>query len=124
MDKIINIGIPHIGEGIFHNLSDEDLIKFWHVSKTWKQMAENVLMKRWKDKIIEAALENQDIIKILLMHPGAKDINWNEQCDIGKTTFHYACFLRRLDIVKIMLKKSQTLDINLNMHCFSNVYKI
>ena len=126
MNKIIHHNIPHIGEEIFKNLSDEDLIKFTHVSKTWKQIAENVVKKRWQNRIIEAASsgEKEDVIKILLMHPGAKDINWNEQSDSGKTmqtheegltALHYACMNGDLGIIKIMLKKYQALEINLNM---------
>ena len=58
------------------------------------------------------------------MHPGAKDINWNEQSDSGKTmqtpeegltALHYACMNGDLGIIKIMLKKYQALEINLNM---------
>ena len=34
MDKIINLGIPHIGEQIFESIETEELIEFLKVSET------------------------------------------------------------------------------------------
>ena len=42
MDKVINIGIPHVGEQIFENIETDDLIQFFEVSQAWKVLAENV----------------------------------------------------------------------------------
>ena len=54
MDKIINLGIPHVGEQIFENLDTDNLVQFLKVSRTWKVLAQNVLLKRWKGKMFEA----------------------------------------------------------------------
>ena len=48
LDQIINVGIPHVGEQIFKSLGDYDLIRGLSVSRTWKDLAENVLTKRWR----------------------------------------------------------------------------
>ena len=47
MDKIINLGIPHVGEQIFELIETQDLTKYLEVSETWKVLVENVLIKRW-----------------------------------------------------------------------------
>ena len=54
MDKIINLGIPHVAEQIFESIETQELIECLKVSETWKVLAENVLIKRWKGKIFEA----------------------------------------------------------------------
>ena len=62
MDKVINIGIPHIGEKIFENMDTQELIKCLHVSKFWKELAENVLFKRWRGKYFwRAKVEKQKL---------------------------------------------------------------
>ena len=71
------------------------------VSKTWKMFIDNVLVKRWKDKVVEAVLTHGSIelIKILLDHPGAQDINWNLQDEDGYSPFHLACMEWRIDLL-------------------------
>ena len=54
LDKVINLGIPHVGELIFESIDTPGLIKCLEVSETWKELAENVLIKRWKGKMLEA----------------------------------------------------------------------
>ena len=54
MDKVINLGIPHIAENIFESIDTPELFECALVSETWKILAENVLIKRWKSKISEA----------------------------------------------------------------------
>ena len=54
MDKVINHGMPHIGERIFESIDTPGLIKCLDVSQTWRDLAENVLVKRWKGKMLEA----------------------------------------------------------------------
>ena len=46
MDKVINHGMPHIGERIFESIDTPGLIKCLDVSQTWRDLAENVLVKR------------------------------------------------------------------------------
>ena len=54
MEKVINLNMPDIGEKILENIDTDDLIKWLKVSKTWKILAENVLVKRWKGKMTDA----------------------------------------------------------------------
>ena len=54
MDKIINLGIPHVAENIFESIDTPELVQCALVSETWKVLAENVLIKRWKGKMFEA----------------------------------------------------------------------
>ena len=51
MDKVINLGIPHVSELIFECFDTPGLIKCLEVSQTWRELAENVLIKRRKGKI-------------------------------------------------------------------------
>ena len=51
MEKVINRGIPHVGEKIFRSVDTNGLIQCLSVSSTWKELAENVLLKRWNRKI-------------------------------------------------------------------------
>ena len=48
MDKVINLGIPHVGELIFKSIDTPELIKCLNVSETWRELAGNVLIKRSK----------------------------------------------------------------------------
>ena len=72
MEKVINLGIPHIGEQIFESIETEGLIECLKVSQTWKVLAENVLAKRWKGKMFEACRNGQTKIVQLLL----------ERCDM------------------------------------------
>ena len=86
------------------------------VSKTWKMLIDNVLVKRWKDKVVEAVLTHGSIelIQILLDHPGAQDINWNLQDEDGYSPFHLACMEWRIDLLKLLLDNHQKKNIDLN----------
>ena len=46
MDKVINLGIPHVAELIFESLDTLGLIKCMEVSETWTVLARSVLVKR------------------------------------------------------------------------------
>ena len=50
LNAIINRGIPHIGELIFKSIDTRELLSCMEVSETWKELAENVLIKRWNEK--------------------------------------------------------------------------
>ena len=41
MEKVVNLGIPHVGEKIFESIETPELIKCLDVSRTWKVLAEN-----------------------------------------------------------------------------------
>ena len=65
MEKVINLNMPHIGEKILENIDTDDLIKWLKVSKTWKILAENVLVKRWKGKMTDACRHGKfEVVKL------------------------------------------------------------
>ena len=75
MDKVINLGIPHVAELIFESINTPKLIKFLLVSETWRILAENVLIKRIKKlnhKTFEALLWHacdngrKDVVQLLI----------------------------------------------------------
>ena len=51
MEKVINLGIPHVAELIFETFDTPGLINCMEVSETWRELAGNVLNKRSKGKI-------------------------------------------------------------------------
>ena len=51
MERVINLGIPHVGELIFESFDTPELINCMEVSETWRELAGNVLIKRRKGKI-------------------------------------------------------------------------
>ena len=82
MDKVINLGIPHVGELIFESLEDEELFECLEVSQTWKILAENVLFKRWRGKIFEACANGiTEVVKILLERLDNENNEWNARAE-------------------------------------------
>ena len=78
MDKIINLRIPHVGENIFENIGTDELCQYFLVSQTWKVLAENVLLKRWKSKFFEACASGKTkIVQLLLEHHESEDVGLN-----------------------------------------------
>ena len=67
MENIINLGIPHVGELIFESIGTPGLVKCLEVSQTWKVLAENVLIKRWKGKMFEACKNGETKVVQLLL---------------------------------------------------------
>ena len=53
MDKVINLGIPHVAETILGYLSDCQLLECSKVSETWKYVSEKVSYFRWKNQVLE-----------------------------------------------------------------------
>ena len=51
--------IPHVGENIFENLDTQVLLRCRLVSKAWKEIAEEVLVKRWKENQFLALQNNK-----------------------------------------------------------------
>ena len=66
MDKIINLGIPHVAEQIFESIETQELIECLKVSETWKVLAENVFINRWKGKMFEAC-KNKSFFNLILV---------------------------------------------------------
>ena len=69
MDKVVNLGIPHVAEQIFQTLDDQALVQCLMVSKTWKTLAENVLITKWSGQLIAACkLNDSEVSKALSKH--------------------------------------------------------
>ena len=115
MDKIINLGIPHVGELIFESLEDEELVKCLEVSQTWKILAENVLFKRWRYKIFEACENGKgEVVKILLERLDNENNEWNARDENGETAYYQACQGGHENIVKLFLERYLDKNIDLN----------
>ena len=112
---IINNGIPHVGEQIFESLDTDDLIQYLDVSKTWRVLAENVLLKRWKGRMMEAVFHNQiKIVELLSKNYNSKESGVNFKGVLG-TPFISACMIGRKEIVQLLLKYSyMNEDIDFN----------
>ena len=74
IDKVINLGIPHVGELIFESIDTPGLFQFALVSETWKILAENVLIKRWKGKMLEACKNGETKVVQFLLEMSSS--NW------------------------------------------------
>ena len=66
MDKVINLGVPHVSKKIFESIDTPELFQCALVSETWKILAENVLIKRWKGKMYKACKNGETKIVQLL----------------------------------------------------------
>ena len=128
MENVINLGVPHIGEYIFRCLGTPDLIQCLSVSTSWKHLAENVLVKRWKDHHIEATDRGYtEVVKLLLEHPETQSIDWNEKANVSfcnhpmkiqATAFWMACNHGRTEIVKLLLEYKEAKNISFNEEVF------
>ena len=78
LDKVINLGIPHVGELIFESMDTAELLKCILVSETWKVLAENVLIKRWKGKMYEACQNGETkVVQLLLERCNSEESGLN-----------------------------------------------
>ena len=112
MEKVINLGIPHVGELIFENINTQGLIKCALVSEPWRIMVENVLHKRWKDKVFQACASGKvEIVKILLERCDAP-INFNTRNADGCTAFMASCKYGHKAVVQLLLDLS---DANIDL---------
>ena len=120
MEKVINLGIPHVGEQVFRVIDDNSLIQFIKVCSTWKVLAENVLYGRWKQKFAEACKTGKtDIVRIFLERCDSEDNQLNAKVlrvghVRGLAPFSHACFNGHAEIVKLLLHYSDVKNIDLN----------
>ena len=119
MDKIINLGIPHVAEQIFDNFDTHELIKCLKVSETWKVLAENVLIKRWKGQgkmyddifgrttlMIACKNGHKDVVQLLLDNSDS-NIELNARTNWwGRTALMFACSNGHKDVVQLLLDNS------------------
>ena len=107
---IISDKIPHVGELIFKYSSNQALLQYRLVSKFCKELAETVLIKRWKRHFENGwyvGPEHIPALKFLLNQPEYKDIEINAKDAYGRTAFMKACINGQLEVVKVMLESSE-----------------
>ena len=114
MNKVINFGIPHIGEQIFESFDTTGLFQCALVSDTWKVLAENVLIKRWKDKMFEACQYRETkVVQLLLKRCKSEESGLNTVNVDGWTTLMVACINGHKDVVQLLLHDSErNIDLN------------
>ena len=67
IEMIINLRIPHIGENIFSHFNTEELIQLLFVSETWRFLAENALLQRFRGQTFKASQKRKtEILKVIL----------------------------------------------------------
>ena len=107
MDKVINLAVPHISEQIFESINTDGLIQCLMVGETWRLLAENVLVKRWKENLFEAcAIGKTQIVQLLLECFNGEEIGLNTKREFGITPLMAACSNGHIDTVKLLLNHS------------------
>ena len=114
MEKIINFGIPHVGEQIFNDLSTNDLIQCLEVSHMWKTFAETTLLQRSKGKMYESCESGTTkLVKLLLENYNGEESGLNVKDEWGRTSFMIACKYGHKDVVKLLIDYAKgTIDLN------------
>ena len=113
VDKVINLGIPHVGELIFESIDTSVLIQYFLVTKTWKVLAENVLIKRWKGKMFQACKNGETkVVELLLERCNSEESGLNTKDTNGWTAFMIACFYGPKNVVQLLLNYSERIELN------------
>ena len=124
MERVVNIGIPHVGEHILEHISIEELIQCLSVSQTWKILAENVLLKKCRGKIFEACKKGHaDIVKILLERSDIDCSKLNDRDIKERTALMYACGRGHTNVVKLLLQTTENpnSDRRIDFNAKSNI---
>ena len=118
MDKVINLGIPHVGELIFESFDTPELFQCALVSETWKVLAENVLIKRWKGRMFEACKNGETkIVQLLLECFNYEENGLNIKDENGFTAMMLACNDGYKDVVELLLNHSNSgIEFNARDH--------
>ena len=113
MEKVINLGIPHIGEKIFENIDTPGLIECALVSETWETLAHNVLLKRTartvngRTAFMTACIYgHKNVVKLFLDHSVDKNIDLNAKDSNGLTAFMLTCEIGFTSIMQLFLDYS------------------
>ena len=68
VNAIINRGLPYVGELIFESMDTRELVNCMEVSETCKELADNVLIKRWKGKMLTACKSGETkVVQLVLL---------------------------------------------------------
>ena len=114
MDKIINLGIPHVAEQIFINCGLDDMLEFQKVSKTWQVLTEEIILfHSWKGKMHWACKCGMaQVVKVLLKCSDLGHVDFNAIDDHGKTPLILACQHGHTDVVQLLLDYSNHKQID------------
>ena len=113
MENIINLGIPHVGELIFESFDTPELINCLEVSLNWKVLAENILIKRWKGKMIEACKSGEtEVVQVLLERCSSDDSVLKARNENGNTALMLACGEGYKDVVHLLLNHYERIELN------------
>ena len=131
MAQIVSPNIPHIARKIFENVDIFGLIKCLYVSKTWRQLAQEVFENRlneedvygiWNAFQIACRFGHTFVVKIILNSPESKRnmLDLNRKCSktfeyAWQSPFMFACEYGHKDVVKLLLDYSGRDDIKFNM---------
>ena len=125
MDKVINLGIPHVGELIFESIDTPGLIQYLSVSETWKVLAENVLVNRWKGKMFKACKSGKaQVVELLIKRCNSEESGLNIKDKNGWTAFMWACRNGHKDVVKLLLDNSERIELNATTTVGSNAFML
>ena len=89
-----------MAENIFGSIDTPELFQCALVSETWKDLAENVLIKRWKGRMSEACeIGETKIVQLLMERCTPEEIGLNTKDKIGTTAimcFNLSCYPTQL----------------------------
>ena len=124
MNSIINIGLPHIAEQIFNQLSTESLFKCRQVSETWQRLVERILVERQVQldtdhldrTVFISACRQKDaaVVQLLIQNAERHYINFDIGDKDGVTGLMYTCLYGYKDVIKLLLNRSLNNNIALN----------
>ena len=113
MDKVINLGIPHVGELVFKSIDTPGLFQCALVSDTWKFIVETVLIKRWKGRMKEACISGETkVVQLLLDRCNFEESGLNARDVFGRNPFMFACCNGHKDVIQLFLDRSDRIDLN------------
>ena len=114
MNKVFSLGIPHLSELIFDSIDTPGLFKCLEVSQTWKVLALNVLLKRWKGKMFKACKNGETkVVQLLLEYCNSEESGLNIKDNNRFTALMVACKNGHIEIIKLFLDSSErNIDLN------------
>ena len=133
MAQIVSPNIPHIARKIFENVDIFGLIKCLYVSKTWRQLAQEVFENRLNEEDVYGITAFQIacrfghtfVVKIILNSPESKRNMLDLNCKYPyssktieyawQSPFMFACEYGHKDVVKLLLDYSGRDEIKFNM---------
>ena len=131
MDRVINIGVPHIAKKIFEHLDIHGLIRCMYVSGTWRQLAEESFVNRLSEAdqadengrnpvMVACIFGYTYVLQILLDYSQSENIDLNcvSYYDLTlNTPLMFACENGHEDAVKLLLDYSGSQFIDFNHQC-------